>query len=231
MPLLGQAAMLLTFDIEPAAISEHDDWHTHEHLPERLSIPGFLRGTRWAALRGAPRYAVVYEVERVETLNSQPYLDRLNHPTPWTSRMMVHYRDMSRGLCSVEKSCGLGMGHVALLIRFKPAAGLSRSVAEWLRDDVMPGLPARPGLGSAHLLAGALAPAMTSEQRIRGADAGVDWALLVTGYEQDALAHLEEAELDAAALTRRGASNVVSCLYESAYSLTVGEIDAGRSTW
>ena len=52
MSLLGKAAMLLTFDIEDAAIGEHDDWHTHEHLLERLSIPGFLRGTRWVSFQG-----------------------------------------------------------------------------------------------------------------------------------------------------------------------------------
>ena len=44
MSLLGKAAMLLTFDIEKAAIAEHYDWHTHEHLPERLSTPGFAEG-------------------------------------------------------------------------------------------------------------------------------------------------------------------------------------------
>jgi len=97
MPLLGKAAMLLTFDVEQDAISEHDDWHTHEHLPERLSIPGFLRGTRWVAVRGAPRYAVLYEVDRLETLGSRNYLERLNNPSPWTSKMMTCYRAMSRG--------------------------------------------------------------------------------------------------------------------------------------
>jgi hypothetical protein len=44
MPLLGTAAMLLSFDVAEEAIAEHDEWHTHEHFPERLSIPGFLRG-------------------------------------------------------------------------------------------------------------------------------------------------------------------------------------------
>ncbi len=34
MPLLGKAAMLLSFDVSENAIREHDDWHTHEHLPE-----------------------------------------------------------------------------------------------------------------------------------------------------------------------------------------------------
>ena len=54
MPLLGSAAMLLSFDIAPEAIDEHDRWHTHEHLPERLAIPGFLQGTRWVAIAGEP---------------------------------------------------------------------------------------------------------------------------------------------------------------------------------
>jgi hypothetical protein len=74
MPLLGPAAMLLSFDVLPQATAEHDHWHTHEHLPERLSIPGFLRGTRWVALRGRPRYLVLYEVAGLQTLTSPPYL-------------------------------------------------------------------------------------------------------------------------------------------------------------
>ena len=47
MTLLGEAAMVLWYDITPDAIAEHDDWHTHEHLPERVSIPGFVRALRW----------------------------------------------------------------------------------------------------------------------------------------------------------------------------------------
>ncbi len=77
MPLLGSAAMLLSFDIEAEAIEEHDRWHTHEHLPERLSIPGFRRGTRWIATDRGPRYMVLYEVESAAKLASEPYLARL----------------------------------------------------------------------------------------------------------------------------------------------------------
>ena len=63
MPLPGRAAMFLLFDVVEDAIPEHDAWHTHEHLPERLAIPGFVRGTRWVASHGQPRYFVMYEVE------------------------------------------------------------------------------------------------------------------------------------------------------------------------
>ena len=104
MPLLGRAAMLLSFDVVADAVAEHDDWHTHEHLPERLSIPGFLRGSRWIALQGTPRYAVLYEVEGLATLGSAAYLERLNDPSPWTTRVMPGYRGMSRGFCAVTAS-------------------------------------------------------------------------------------------------------------------------------
>ncbi|HST00307.1 MAG TPA: hypothetical protein VLJ84_01470, partial [Usitatibacter sp.] len=101
MPLLGKAALLLSFDIAPEAIEAHDDWHTHEHLPERLSIPGFLRGTRWVAVRGGPRYMVLYEVAELATLTSAAYSQRLDNPSAWTAKIMPHYRGMRRGLCAV----------------------------------------------------------------------------------------------------------------------------------
>ena len=226
MPLLGQAAMLLSFDVVQEAIPEHDEWHTHEHLPERLSIPGFVRGTRWVALRGQPRYFVMYEVEQLATLTSEAYLERLNNPSPWTSKMMPYYRGMTRGFCSMTGSFGLGIGHVSLLMRFKPATGAESSLRKWLLQDTLPQLPSRPGIGSVHLFEGALTPKMTNEQRIRGADAGVDWALFLTGYSQDSLASLMQAELGNAQLERHGAMGVLDAMYRMDYSLTDREVDA-----
>jgi len=51
MALLGSAAMLLWYDIVREQIGEHDDWHTREHFPERLGVPGFIR-TRRVGRRG-----------------------------------------------------------------------------------------------------------------------------------------------------------------------------------
>ena len=226
MPLLGQAAMLLSFDVVQDAIPEHDDWHTHEHLPERLSIPGFLRGTRWVAVQGQPRYFVMYEVERLATLASDAYLERLNNPSPWTSKMMPHYRGMTRGFCSVAGSFGFGMGNASVLIRFKPAAETGPSLRKWLLQDFLSLLPSRHGIGSAHLFEGALTPQMTNEQRIRGADAGVDSALLVTGYSQDALASLTQADLGNGQLESRGATGILGAMYGIEYSLIHREVAA-----
>jgi hypothetical protein len=182
MALLGSAAMVLSFDIEPGAVEEHDDWHTREHLPERLSIPGFLRGSRWKAVEGEPAYLVLYEVADLGVLGSDAYLERLNHPTPWTQKMMKSYRGMRRGFCRVVASCGAGLGGSAALVRFTPAPQREAALRDWLVEQALPGLAALAGVASAHLLQAAGTPAMTAEQQIRGRDQDFGWVLLVTGY-------------------------------------------------
>ena len=229
MPLLGQAAMLLSFDVADDAIAEHDDWHTHEHLPERLSIPGFIRGTRWISLRGQPRYFVMYEVAQLATLTSQAYLERLDNPSPWTSKIMARYRGMSRGFCSVTASFGLGVGHLGLLVRFKPQAVAADRMRARLVEQVLPQLPSKIGVGSVHLLEGALTAPMTNEQRIRGADAGVDWAILATGYGPEALAELSGGDLGSVRLAALGAASVDAMSYRMDYSLSHDEVEAARA--
>lgn len=220
MALLGKAAMILSFDVAPEAIVEHDHWHSYEHFHERMSIPGFLRGSRWVASSGKSNYVVMYEVKDLDTLASPPYLERLNNPSPWTSRMMTHYRGMNRGFCQVTSSQGFGLGQVGLLIRFSPEAEKEVALREWLSTEMLPSLPSRPGLVSAHLLEAALKPELTKEQRIRGKDAGVDWVLLVTGYSAESVAMLSNNDLSATLLEHHGALNIISGIYQMGHSLT-----------
>jgi hypothetical protein len=140
--------------------------------------------------------------------------------------MMPHYRGMTRGFCSVAGSFGLGMGHAGLLIRFKPATETASALRHWLLQDILPPLPSRPGIGSVHLFEGALTPGMTNEQRLRGADAGLDWALLVSGYSQEALASLADADLGNAQLEKHGATGVLAATYRMDYSIIRQDLDA-----
>lgn len=218
--------MLLSFDVAAEVVDEHDRWHTHEHLPERLSIPGFRRGTRWIATEGSPRYMVLYEVESLATLSSPAYLARLNNPTPWTTRIMPHYRGMSRGLCTVLGSFGYGQGGTAALLRFNPEGSQAAQLHRWLLEEALPRLPQCPGLGSAHLLQGAQAAVMTNEQRIRGADHRVDSAIILTGYDGSAVTEHARTLLGASGLSSRGVGEVSFAVYRNAYSLARAEIDA-----
>ena len=228
MALLGKAAMILSFDIVPEGIVEHDNWHSLEHLYERMSIPGFLRGSRWTTVSGGARYFVMYEVADLDTLASPPYLERLNNPSPWTARMMKHYRGMNRGFCRVTFSAGFGLGNCGLLIRLSPEPGRENALHEWLVNETLPTLPGKPGLVSAHLFEAALTPEMTQEQRIRGKDGGVDWVLLITGYDEAAVADLAAGDLSTDSVEGRGSINVVSGIYCMGHSLSAPEAAAEK---
>lgn len=206
MGLLGSAAMFLWFDIVPEHIREHDEWHTREHFPERMGIPGFIRAQRWVSSSSGPRYLVVYEVRDIDVLSSSPYLERLNNPTPWTRRMMPHYRGMVRGLCQLESSFGTVLGTTGVTVRYSTAPGAEDRLREWFKGEFFADLVQRKGIASAFMLRSDRAPKMTAEQRIRGRDRGVDLVLLVTGYSPNAMAALAQSELCAKAVEARGAS-------------------------
>ena len=203
-------AMVLYYDIAADAIDDHDDWHTHEHFPERLSIPGFLRASRWVAVDGSPRYLVIYEVSDLPVLSGAPYLDRLNNPTPWTARMMVNFRGMARGFCRIVANSGAGLGREMLSIRYTPVPGRELELRDWLEAGVLPGISNRPGVVSARMLEPAAKPPMTKEQGIRGKDAEIPCVLLLTGYSADTLARIAETDLATAQFEQRGAATVVA---------------------
>lgn len=214
----AQGALLLLFDVADGAVAEHDDWHTHEHMPERLAIPGFLRGTRWTRAPARPRYCVLYEVESPAVLDSPAYRERLDNPTPWTAKMMSHYLGMRRALCEVQDGGGDGIGSACLVVTFAPAQGRADELRKRLVEMLRP-LAGRRGLAAWRWLENALPAAMTREQSIRGRDGVVHSALWVTGYDFDALASLAEAELGAQRLRDYGAVAADHAVFGLAYSL------------
>src|SRR5205809_7864716 len=90
MSLLGKAALAMWWNMSASRRSEFEHWHTHEHFPERLGVPGFRRATRWTSADGGEGVFVMYELDGYDVLASPAYLARLNAPSPWTTRLMPH---------------------------------------------------------------------------------------------------------------------------------------------
>ena len=223
MPLLGKAAVAMWWEVMPALRTAFEDWHSHEHFPERLGIPGFLRASRWASATDGEGCFVMYELDALETLTSQHYLARLNDPTPWSARMMPHHRNMVRSLCAVALSYGGGIARSMLTVRLSPRANHAIALLDWLREK-LPKFPLVPGITAAHLLqTQAQKPgiAATAEQKMRGGDAGADWVLLLTGYDAQLLADVASSELGSSALVAAGAqTGSVANFYDLRYALT-----------
>lgn len=96
----GSALLMVFTDVPVAHEAEFNAWYNQEHLPERLSAPGFLDAGRYEALRGGPRYLAVYELESADALQTDEYLRMSRNPTPWTQRMSpgVIGRDTARNV-------------------------------------------------------------------------------------------------------------------------------------
>lgn len=217
----ARGALLLLFDVDPASAAEHDDWHTHEHLGERLALPGFLRGSRWARPAGSPRYCVVYEVAGLAALASEAYRARLDAPTPRTRAIMPRYAGMRRSLCTIVAGAGDGLGGHALVVTLAPRGDAQAALAR-LAAGPLAGLADRRGVVSWRLLSGALAAPMTREQALRGRDDAVQAALWITGYDPAALEALAEAPLADAALDALGVPVAGRGRYALAHALAAG---------
>jgi len=145
MGQLGYAAMLTWHDVTAGGDDEHEHWHSHEHIAERVGINGFLRGRRFVSLSGTPKYLIVYDVESFETLISDGYLRRLNNPTPWTRGGVAAMQNTNRTLCRVTGSFGTGIGSMLLSIRLSPAPGKAEELSQRLLGGVLPDLAQEPG--------------------------------------------------------------------------------------
>lgn len=121
--LAGEGAIAIWNGISDEGRADFYAWHLSEHMPERVGIPGFLRGRRYRAAddKTDPEFFTLYETQTFEVTQGVDYLNRLNAPTPWTKRATAHFRTTSRSLARVVASFGVGSGGVLLTLRFDVA--------------------------------------------------------------------------------------------------------------
>ncbi len=230
MGLPGGAVLAMWWDIPPAARAEFEDWHSHEHMPERLRIPGFVRGIRWSSHGGQPSYYVHYEVASLDVLTSSPpYLDRLNNPTPWSTKMFPQFSGMIRSFCQVRASVGAGIGHSVATVRLSHGPGGEQAMTQRMTENALPSLVRTPGMVGAYLLKSEPRTAVpsTNEQSLRTGDAVADWVLLVTGDDAAAVEALLARGLDEDTLVAHGAApGQVAAAYKLDYVLTRQDLEA-----
>ena len=226
MALLGEAAIAMWWEMEPSMRREFEHWHSHEHFPERLSIPGFLRGSRWAQTDGGNGFFIMYELDRYATLSSPHYLERLNKPTPWSTKLMPYHANMVRSQCRVLESRGGATARYALTLRLSPSPEKESDLRAYLKN-FFDKTVWQADITAAHLLhTQTPAIAQTKEQEIRGGnDQSADWIVVVTGYEVDTLNTLLKTDLSEYALVQVGVTGaLVSGLYSLSYTALASDV-------
>jgi len=206
MALQGKAVLAVWNNVDPAHEREFNDWYLHQHVAERVGAPGFLRGRRYRAAEGSPRYFAFYETQDETVLRAPAYTGLLENPTEWTRKVMPHFRDTERSICLPTASLGGGIGAAATAVHFCPASGEEAALRARIATELLPKLMAMPEIVAAHLWEAAHhgTARANAEIALRGApDKGVAWVIVIEATEADALiptrgtirsAHLVDAE-------------------------------------
>ena len=212
--LAGEAFVAIWHDIAPEGLEEFLDWHHREHMPERLGIPGFRRGRRYLREGGEGQaYFNLYEVDAFEVLVGQDYLGRLNAPTEWTRRAVGHFRDVTRGLCRVAGSQGIGQGGTMATLRIAATPGRGDELRRHLLRVAIPALLDHTGILGAHLgfTDEAGSRLETAEKKARGSLTDIPpWVLLVEGISPRRVAAAASAVLPGQVLLAHGAAGAAT---------------------
>ena len=229
MALQGDALLALWHDIEPDSWDEYMEWHTREHMPERLSIPGFTVGKRLINHDlGRYRYGTIYCGEDIEVFRSPAYLDRLNNPTEWSLRVQPAFRNFLRIACLRLASRGRGEGGAMATIRLDFAAGSGEERLRAGADALAASLLAVRGVCCAHVAVARpdVASQRTRETEIRPEmrERGFDALVLIEGSGRP---ELEAGAAEAEALITKsecGVENPVTLVHNLAYQLSASNL-------
>ncbi len=156
--------------------AEFETWFQHEHLAERLSVPGFLLGRRHEAVHGTPRFFNFYVTQSVAVLKSPAYLERLDHPTPLTRTVMTEvFKDMCRTVCRRAFRQGVMRGTAVIAARFNAqpdTRALQARIETLLRNPAV-------ACGEIWVAASAAEFPVSEEERLRGGDRKIEACLLI----------------------------------------------------
>jgi hypothetical protein len=221
--LRGEAVLAVWCDIDPEHDAEFNDWYTHQHLPERVGIPGFLRGRRWSVPERAEyqkghQYFTLYEIETLQTLVSGPYMARLNAPTEWTKRTVPWFRNSNRTACKITATQGQGIGGYAATVEFEPSGHAAEALRSWIILSAMPKVLEHHEVVGVHLCEVDESVTRVKDQtaegavaRSRGAHVSVARSfLLVESIDSQGLVAARNELCGASGLTAHGAAKDVS---------------------
>jgi hypothetical protein len=112
------AFLALWNDLAPGHEAAYADWHTREHVPERVACPGFRAGRRYVnAAHPAHRWFTLYDLDAPDALETAAYRDLLANPTPASAAMRPLFRDALRVVCTQVAEAGFGMGGTLAVLR------------------------------------------------------------------------------------------------------------------
>lgn len=178
----GTGFLAIWSDVEPSQVTDYLHWLTREHTQERMGVEGFRAVRVFRAIdESLCRFLIVYELKGPDALSGQPYLDRLNAPTPWSQRIMPILRNFIRGGGRRVLSVGTGQGGYAAALTFTQNLDS--------KDEIAAALISQDRIAATHVLEtdDAKTSIQTNEKNLRPKDQSFRSLLLVEGLDPQAV--------------------------------------------
>lgn len=220
MAFAGDAVIAIWNDITPEGRANFYEWHSREHMPERVGIPGFRRGRRYIGLDAQIEFFTLYEADNADVLVGKDYKERLNNPTQWSRDSVGAFRNNLRGICRLPFSQGHAEGAYLFTLRFDIEPGHETAVTDLLSQRVLPEILASPEIVGAHLCIcdREMSGTNTSLQRTR--QIGVPyWIGMIEGSTAKGTKTAGNALTDAIGSAQGIRGETIGELYQLEYSL------------
>jgi hypothetical protein len=172
----GTGLMAFWTRIEKSYLARFRQWHNGEHMPERVSIPGFLAGQRYLGHGSEDFFLMMYETREPAVLGGPDYLARLNTPTAWTRESLPYFREPARNIyrrLAARGASDLFTAPCLVSVRFNAAAAPAA--------ELVARVAAQPGAARTRLfeIDAAISGIQTSERKIYGGGPGEQCYLLL----------------------------------------------------
>ena len=178
-PNSPQGLLAIWASLADDAIDDYRQWHNCEHMPERVTLPGFRVGHRYQSISDKHDFFMVYETDNTDVMQSTAYLASQNNPTPWTRQSVSHFRNATRTIYALISQVGVQPALAApyvLLVRSNPPghSGGTEAVIRWYTEERLPACHRVAGVLRARLYQAdtSISAIMTVERQVHGASIG-----------------------------------------------------------
>lgn len=149
LDMSGAAVLALWNGVEAARNEEYNAWHTREHVPERISVPGMIGARRYVKSSGPlPDYLTLYAMDDTGVLKSDAYRSLLDNPTDWSRAMRPSFRGFMRLCCRRLLTLGGGLGGALAAIVVDDSIDLRTPAVRQALETLLK----KQGLLAAHVL-------------------------------------------------------------------------------
>ena len=177
-------SVLMTWtDIAPDEEPLFNEWYNREHMRDRIvALPGFVRGRRYIAVEGAPKYLAFYEAVDSAIFSDDRYVAIISDPDPRSRHFITRFQNAIRTIARIEFSFGEGEGAALALWKIADQGGtildagrLQQAVQSVLASD---------GVIAAHLISkDEEALALSARRHARSSSRTLDHALMLEAMD------------------------------------------------